>query len=136
MMRLKYSTARKAGWWRVLSCALAYALALQGFIFAANVGAAVSVAVSGTERPILAGFELCTHGGTATLPDTPQQIPASDDHCPFCISGLLYVNCAPPRTPHGAAVVITRPLWPLAASRLVTLFVNESAWPRGPPLAA
>lgn len=123
-------------WRRVLSCALAYVLVLPGFVIAPNPGAAASVAVSGAERLIVTGFELCTHGGAATQPDTPQQIPASDDHCPFCICGLLYVNCAPPRAPHTAAIAIIRAPWPLTPSRLVTLVINESARPRGPPLAA
>jgi hypothetical protein len=136
MARQGHSTARNARWRRVVSCALAYALALLGFIIAENAGAAASVAVSGADGWILAGFELCAHGAAATLPDTPQQIPAGDDHCPFCISGLLCVNCAPPRAPHRAAVATIGAPWPLAASRLVTVFINKSAWPRGPPLAA
>ncbi len=121
-------------WRRVIAGVLAYALALQGFIFALDIGRP-AVAADDANGTSWAGFELCSHGGAA-LPGAPAQSPAGDPHCLFCIAGAVYVNCAPPCAPQCSKVVLTNAVWPLAAPRLVARFINEGAWPRGPPAAA
>ena len=121
-------------WRRVIAGVLAYALALQGFIFALDIG---RPAVAASPDPAWAGFELCSHsGGGATAPGAPSQGPVGDLHCLFCIAGAVYVNCAPPCAPQFSKVMLTNAVWPLTAPRLVALVVNKSAWPRGPPAAA
>jgi hypothetical protein len=116
---------------RILSCVLAYALALQGFIFAANID---GPAISAANAAAWTGFQLCTHGGGgAALPEAPSQGPTGDDHCIFCIAGTVYVDCASPSSPQYSKAVFTDVAWPLSAPRLVAFLVNESAWPRGPP---
>jgi hypothetical protein len=121
-----------SGWRRVLSCLLAYALALQGFIFAFD---ASRPAVAAAPDAVWAGFELCSHSDAgAALPDAPQA-PASHSHCVFCLAGIVYVNSAPPVTPHCGAVVAPTTAWTLVAPELVAFQVNRNAWPRGPPSA-
>lgn len=112
---------------------LAYALAVQGFIFALDIGRP-AIAADGA---VFAGFELCSHGGGgAALPGTPSQAPVGDLHCLFCIAGAVYVNCAPPCAPLWNKIVLINAVWTSTKPRLIALFVNESAWPRGPPAAA
>lgn len=126
---------RALGCWRwVFTCFLIYALVSQSFIFAAGIG---QPAIGAAQDQGWAGFELCTHGGTgSTLPGTPSQPPAGDNHCPFCIAGAVYLNCAPLGALQYRKVVFADVTWPQAAPRLVALFINENAWPRGPPAAA
>lgn len=120
------------GWRRVLSCALAYALALQGFIFAFD---ASRPAVASTLDTAWAGFELCSHGvASPTLPEAPKA-PASGSHCIFCTAGIVYVNSAPPAAPYRDAIAVSVAAWPLVAPELVALQINRNAWPRGPPTA-
>ena len=120
------------GWRRVLSCALAYALALQGFIFALD---ASRPAVAAAPDAAWAGFELCSHGGAgAPLPDAPKA-PASDSHCVFCTAGVVYVNSAPAVAPHCSAVAVSSAAWIFIAPELIAFQVNRNAWPRGPPAA-
>jgi hypothetical protein len=123
-----------AAWRRVIAGVLVYALAFQGFVFALDIGRPAIAAVDGVA---FAGFELCTHNTAGTSgPGAPAQAPAGDLHCMFCIAGAIYVNCAPPCAPLWNKIVLSNAVWPAAAPRLVALFVNESAWPRGPPTAA
>ena len=117
------------GWRRVLGCVLAYALALQGFIVVLDIG---GPAYGAAPDRVFAGFELCQHGG-ATLPDTPAPI---GGHCPFCFTGAVFVNCPAPCAARCLAMLPGRVAWSLTAPRLIALFVNASAWPRGPPPAA
>jgi hypothetical protein len=114
-------------WRRIVSVVVAYAFALQGFVFV--VGAASAFAAADN-----APFEIC-HNGGANLPDAPSPAPLAE-HCPFCIAGAVYVSSPPPATPHYRMIVLTGAVWPLAAPRLAAFFVNESAWPRGPPATA
>ena len=121
-----------SGWRRVLSCLLAYALALQGFILAFD---ASRPAVAAAPDAVWAGFELCSHSGVgATLPDAPKA-PASGTHCVFCTAGIVYVNSPPPVAPHCSAIAVTNAAWTLVAPELVAFKVNRNAWPRGPPAA-
>lgn len=123
------------GWRRVIAGVLAYTLALQGFIFVLDFGrAAIAAATDGAN---VTTFALCTHdGGGVTVPGTPAQAPADDMHCAFCFAGAVYVNCAAPSAPQWNKIVLDDAVWPGAAPRLVALFSNKSAWPRGPPAAA
>jgi hypothetical protein len=122
------------GWRRTLAGVLVCALVLQGFIFAAD---KLQAAIGGAQDAAWAGFELCTHSGSASAsPETPAQAPVGDSHCPFCTVGAPYVNCAPPGAAQYIRIVLTSAVWPLATPRLVAFIVNESAWPRGPPAAA
>lgn len=124
-------------WRRIFAGVLVFGLVLQGFAVAADMLQAVLGGAGGAQDAAWAGFELCTHSsGASALPGTPAQAPAGDSHCPFCIAGAVYVNCAPPGAPQYSKVVLTGAVWPLTAPRLAAFFVNESAWPRGPPAAA
>ena len=124
---------RYGGWRRVIAGVLAYALALQGFIFALDIG---RPAIAGADATTWAGFELCSHSGVgAAVPDAPAQAPVGDFHCLFCFAGAVYVNCAPPGAPQWNKVVLIDVVWPLTAPRLVALVIHTSAWPRGPPAA-
>jgi len=119
------------GWRRVLACLILYALVLQGFLSAAAVG---EPALGAADNAALAEFALCVHhGDAATLPGAPAQDPSATIHCLFCIAGAVYVNCAPPLAPQLSRAVLAAPVRSLAVPRLVALFVNQSAWPRGPP---
>lgn len=121
-------------WRRVFACVLVYALAIQGFVFALDIGRPAVAAANGAAW---AGFELCSHGGAgAAVPGAPTQGPIGNVHCLFCIGGAVYVNCAPPCAVQASEAVLVGAAWPSLAPRLVALFVNESAWPRGPPAAA
>lgn len=126
--------ASRTGWRRIIAGVLAYAVALQGFIFALDLGYPTAAADAGNATA-WAGFELCTHGGAAS-PGVPAQVPVGDMHCPFCVAGLVFVNCAPPAEPQYRTIELTDAVWPPTAPRLVALFISESAWPRGPPVAA
>lgn len=122
------------GWRRVLACAVLYALVLQSFLYAVAVG---EPALGAADNAAWAAVELCVHGGdAAALPGAPQQAPTASIHCLFCIAGAVYVNCAPPSPPRYIRGVLASPVRPFAAPRLVALLVNESAWPRGPPVHA
>jgi len=123
----------QGAWRRVIAGALAYALALQSFIFALDIGSSAFAA----DGSAWAGFELCSHGNAgATPPGAPAQGPIGNVHCVFCVAGAVFVNCPPPCALQAGKVVLIDAVWPAAAPRLVALFINESAWPRGPPAAA
>lgn len=121
-------------WRRVLAGVLAYALALQGLIFALDIGRP-AIAAAGDDANVTT-WALCTHSGGVAAPGAPTQAPLGDLHCPFCFAGAVFVNCAPPCVHQFSKILLTDAVWPLAAPRLVALFSNESAWPRGPPVAA
>ena len=118
---------------RVFTCALAYALAVQGFIFALQIGSS-AFAADGTAW---AGFELCTHNGvSSTSPEAPVQSPLGNIHCVFCVAGAVFLNSPPPSPPPSRLLVFTDVDWSLPRLRLVAIPAVESAWPRGPPVAA
>jgi hypothetical protein len=120
------------GWRGMIAGVLAYALVLQGFFFAAAAGPLVG---GSSDSVAFAGFELCTHGGGgAALPDAPA--PAYDDHCPFCIAGAVFMDCAPPSAPNYNTVEFTHAAWSHTTPRLIAFLINRNAWPRGPPIAA
>ena len=124
--------------WRcIFAGILVCALVLQGFTFAVDILQTALGGAGGAQDTAWAGFELCTHnGGASAFPQTPAQTPVGDSHCPFCIAGAVYLNCAPPLAPQYSKIVLTGAAWPLTAPHLAAFFVNESAWPRGPPAAA
>ncbi len=130
-----YSHSTHGAWRRILSCLLAYALALQGCIFAFDLSRS---AIAGAPDAVLAGYALCSHSGAgAAPPGSPAQSPVGDSHCVFCcLAGAVCVNCAPPGAPQYSKVEFTSVVWSLTAPRLVALVVNARAWPRGPPAAA
>jgi hypothetical protein len=114
---------------RIIVYALVYALS-QGVI---NVGSLAFGGANSTERT---GFDLCTHSGATTAPAVPPQGPIGDVHCVFCPAGVVFLNCTPPCMLQCRKIVLTNADWLLAAPHLVAFFVVESAWPRGPPVAA
>ncbi len=120
-------------WRRTIAGILAYALVVQGFIFAFDIGGAANAAETGT---LWAGFELCAHGGTAGVPGIPAQAPDSNIHCVFCVAGAVFLNCAPPGVIQSSKIVLSEAVWPLTVSQLVAIPIIDSAWPRGPPAAA
>jgi hypothetical protein len=129
------SHSTRGSWQRILGCLLAYALALQGCIFAFDLSRS---AIAGASDAVSVGYALCSHSGAGVaLPDAPAQSPVGDSRCMFCcIAGAVYVNCAPPCAPQYSRAEFTNAVWPLVAPRLVALVVNAKAWPRGPPAAA
>ena len=116
---------------RVIACGLAYALALQGFAFAI---ASAGPAVASAQNPTFIAFPLCSHGRTTTLPGAPSQAPLGDNHCPFCIAGAVYVNCASPYVSDCNSAFLST-TWLPVAPQIIALFVRGGAWPRGPPAA-
>lgn len=128
MARLSYRLRR-----RVFTCALAYALAVQGFIFALQIGSSAFAA----DGAAWAGFELCTHdGASSAAPAVPSQDPLGNIHCVFCVAGAVFLNSPPPSPPPSRLLVFTDVDWSLPRLRLVAIPVVESAWPRGPPVVA
>ena len=124
-------------WRKRLRCAViyaaAYAIALQGLIFALQIGAAVAA----LQQSALGGFALCHHDEVAViLTDDPSQSLPSDRHCPFCVVGLVYVNSQPPSVPGWTEFVPAKAVQPLPAPRLAAFGANAGAWPRGPPITA
>lgn len=118
---------------RVFTCALAYALAIQGFIFALQIGGSAFAA----DSTAWAGFELCTRNGvSSTPPSLPVQDPLGNIHCVFCIAGAFFLNSPPPSPPPSRELAFTHVGWRLAPVHLAAIFIVESAWPRGPPAAA
>ena len=134
MGRGKMTAGSKNGYRRFLACALAYALAVQGFLFALDIGGS---AVGAANAAAVGVIELCSHSSnTSDLPGTPSHIPVGDNHCLFCIVGAVYVHCAPPGTPQYDTVAQAQAVWVLPTPELTAPPVNASAWPRGPPTAA
>jgi hypothetical protein len=132
IMRIHSHSAHGA-WRRVLSCLVAYALALQGSIFAFDMSRS---AMAAAPDAVSAGYALCSHSGVA-VPDKPAQSPVGDSQCMLCcLAGAAYVDCAPPCAHQHSRVEFTIAIWPLVAPRLDAPFVNAKAWPRGPPAAA
>jgi hypothetical protein len=124
-------------WRRIFAGVLVCALVLQGFTFAVDILQTALHDAGGARDTDWASFELCTHnGGASASPVTPAQAPVGDSHCPFCLAGTVYVNCAPLGAPQYSKIELTSAVWPLTAPRLAAFFVNENAWPRGPPAAA
>jgi hypothetical protein len=117
---------------RVIAFALAYALALQGFAFAI---ASASPAAASAQSPTFIASPLCVHGRTTTLPGAPSRVPLGDNHCPFCIGGTVYVNCALPRAGQCNFTFVST-AWLLVAPHFIPRLVGGGAWPRGPPAAA
>ena len=115
----------------MIALALACAFALQGFIFALEVGNAAFAATNGAAW---AGFELCAHSGVApTVPGMPDQGPIGNVHCMFCIAGAVFLSAAPLVAPKVRQVLLAYVMAGLPAGRLVPPKMSESAWPRGPP---
>lgn len=113
---------------------LVYALVLQSFVFALDIS---RPAFAANDNAAWAGFTLCSHSGAgATVPGVPAQGPIGNIHCIFCVSGAVYVASLPPAPVQRSHDVITDAVWPPAVPRLVALWINASAWPRGPPVAA
>jgi hypothetical protein len=117
---------------RVIAYLLAYALSLQGFVFAI---ASVSPAGASIQNPTFVALQLCSHSQTTTLPDAPTQAPLGQRHCLFCIAGAVYVNCASPSVCDCNFAFLSTPRL-LGAPRLIARFVGGGAWPRGPPAVA
>jgi len=117
---------------RVIAYLLAYALCLQGFVFAI---ASVSPAGASIQNPTFVALALCSHSQTTTLPDAPTQAPLGQPHCLFCIAGAVYVNCASPSAADFDFTFVST-VWLPAAPNLIARFVGGGAWPRGPPAVA
>jgi hypothetical protein len=122
----------RSGWRRILSCLLAYAIVLQGLIFAVDAG---RPAFAAAPDAAWAGFPLCSHGDEGGSAPASPQAPATCDHCILCLAGVVFVSSAPPATPAFGAMKISDAAWLLAAPQLAAFLVNRSAWPRGPPTA-
>jgi hypothetical protein len=120
-------------WRRVLVFALAYGLVLQGLIIPWDTA---RTAFGAAGDAAFSEFALCSHGGNgSTLPGTLPQDPVGGNNCIFCIVGAVYVNCPPPAA-QAIGSVLAGKVAPLAPPHLAAAFINQSAWPRGPPAAA
>jgi hypothetical protein len=117
---------------RVVAYGLAYALSLHGFLFAI---ASASPAGASIQNPIVVALPLCTHSQTTTPLGAPSQAPFGDNHCPFCIAGAAYVNCASPCAADCGFTLVST-VWLPVTPHLIVRCVGASAWPRGPPAAA
>jgi len=117
---------------RVIAYGLAYALSLQGFVFAISSASPVG---SSPENPTIVAFPLCVHGETTTLPRAPTQAPLGDNHCPFCVAGAFYVSCASPCAGDCDFTFVSTD-WLSVAPHFIPRFVGGGAWPRGPPAPA
>jgi hypothetical protein len=130
MVRL-LTTIRAGPLWRqLLSCALAYALVVQGMLFA--LGGARQAAASADAVPAI---EICLHdpADAAGLPDGRAD---SKVHCPFCLAAAHQAIA----TPCGCSEQIVRAAgatmsWPVSADA-TTSSTFLSHRPRGPPLGA
>ncbi|HTU33412.1 MAG TPA: hypothetical protein VMF66_06375 [Candidatus Acidoferrum sp.] len=116
---------------RLIAYALAYAFALQGLIFALDLGNSAFAAANGAAW---AGFELCSHSGVSpTAPGAPHQGPMGNVHCMFCVAGAVFLDSTPPAPPHYQKVALAGAMTAKATLRLVALLLIAGAWPRGPP---
>ena len=118
-------------WHQLLGCALAYALAVQGVLFALSSAELAASAATDVSQNI----ELCLHdpAGATGLPAGRHDGKA---HCPLCLAGGQQVLAAPEA---GLALIIadpgTAPLRP-GAARSVKSEQFRSHQPRGPPPSA
>jgi hypothetical protein len=117
---------------RVIAYGLAYALSLHGFFFAI---ASANPAGASIQNPTFVALPLCSHSQTTTLPGAPSQAPLGDNHCPFCIAGAAYVNCASPCAGDCGFTLVST-VWLLVAPNLIVRLIGSGAWPRGPPATA
>jgi hypothetical protein len=131
MVRLLTKVRTGPLWRQLLSCALAYALVLQGILFALG-GAQLAAAASAEAAP---SIEICLHdpADAAGLPDSHAD---SKAHCPFCLTAAHQAIA----TPCGCSAPIIRSpsatmLWPASVGTATsTRFLSHP--PRGPPLGA
>lgn len=117
---------------RVIAYGLAYALSLQGFVFAI---ATENPAGASIQNPSFVALPLCIHSQTTTLPGAPTPAPLGYAHCLFCIAGAVYVNCTSPWA-GDCTLTFVSAAWLPFVPHLVARFVGGSAWPRGPPAVA
>ena len=116
---------------RVVAYGLAYALSLQGFVFAI---ATANPAEASVQNPSFVALPLCVHSQTTTLPGAPTPAPLGHAHCLFCIAGAVYVNCTSPCAGNCPFTFVSA-VWLPNARHLIARFVGGSGWPRGPPAA-
>jgi hypothetical protein len=130
--RLERTGSRQTPLWRrLIGCALAYALAVQGVLFAlSSAQLAASAATDATQR-----IELCLHD-----PADATNLPAGDHdsklHCPFCLAAGQHVLAAP----HVGLLLIVadagRGLVRSEALQRAKSSQFRSHQPRGPPPSA
>jgi hypothetical protein len=118
-------------WRQLLSCALVYALVLQGMLFALG-GAQLAAAVSTAPSPAI---EVCLHdpADAAGLPDGHAN---GKVHCPFCLAATHQAMAAP--CGWSASIirtVIATALQPDVFGAPCATHPNSHR-PRGPPLGA
>jgi hypothetical protein len=113
---------------------LTFALLLQGIAFAFASERQAATAGSDIDR---AGFELCLHNtaGSDQAGGAPE-LPATDQHCIFCLAGATYVLGTLASAPAFHTIAFVMVPWPFVAQRLTALTVDANTRPRGPPLAA
>jgi hypothetical protein len=69
---------------QLAAAVLTFALLLQGVAFAFASGRLAATAAGDIDR---AGLELCLHDPAGGAPE----LPATDQHCIFCLAGTTYV---------------------------------------------
>src|SRR5260370_18038010 len=84
-------------WRQLLGCVLAYALVLQGVLFALSSAELAASAAADASQSI----ELCVHD-PADATGQPARRPDGNPHCPFCPA----VGQHPPAAPHGGLPLI------------------------------
>ena len=130
MVRLLTGIRTGPLWRQLLSCAFAYALVVQGILFA--LGGAQLAAASADAAP---SIEICLHdpADTAGLP-----VGHADGtvHCPFCLAAAHQAIASPCEC--SEAIIRTASiamLWPASVGVTTsTRFLSHR--PRGPPLGA
>jgi hypothetical protein len=117
-------------WRRLLSCAVAYAFALQIVLLSF---VAPAIAAAPADQDVLAAG-LCLHD--QSTPVSPGNNSGGDEHCKFCTAGGHQVFAAP--TPaHHAIVRVAEAAAPPATDPLaLSPRAHTAAQPRGPPLSA
>jgi hypothetical protein len=119
---------------QLAAAVLTFALLLQGVAFAFASGRLAAAAAGDIDR---AAFALCLHdtGGSDPGGGAPE-LPATDQHCIFCLAGVTYVLGALASAPAFHIIAFAVLSWSFSAWRLPAATVNASARPRGPPLTA
>ena len=129
MVRLQTRIRTGPLWRQLLSCALIYALVLQGIVFA--LGGVQLAAASADPAPAI---EICLHDPAdgAGLPDGGAD---SKVHCPFCLAAAHQAIATPGESSEPIRTDGATMEWP-ACPAAATSARFSSHRPRGPPLGA
>jgi hypothetical protein len=118
-------------WRQLLSCALAYALIVQGILFALG-GAQLTGAASAEASSTV---EICLHD-PADATGLPNGHADGRVHCPFCLAGAHHAIAVPWGSPEPIIRAITATVLRPGEVHAASFVRIRSHPPRGPPLGA